>query len=363
MYPDADVFTLFAKDHGIPEKLRSRALNYSFLHRLPGIHRLYRPLLSLVPYAMESFDLRGYDLVITSDWACAKGVLTDSHTQHICYCHSPMRFIWDLYQTYLRDLPRWQRPFYAVTARQLRHYDFEASQRVDSFIANSNYIAQRIRHYYKRESTVIYPPVETSRGYISNDIGDYYLAVGRLNRTKRLDLLVLACNSLKRKLLISGWGPEEKCLKSIAGPTIEFLGRVPDGELDELYSHCRALLFAANEDFGIVPVEAQSFGRPVIAYGHGGLLETVRVDDPSGEPDTGMFFTEQTVESVIQGIQKFESREDSFMPQVIQDRSRMFDTSVFVEKMKVFVGRSVGQACREVRGEESELAQVIGDHA
>jgi glycosyltransferase involved in cell wall biosynthesis len=152
-------------------------------------------------------------------------------------------------------------------------------------------------------------------------------------------------------------------LKSIAGPTIEFLGRVPDGELDELYSHCRALLFAANEDFGIVPVEAQSFGRPVIAYGHGGLLETVRVDDPSGEPDTGMFFTEQTVESVIQGIQKFESREDSFMPQVIQDRSRMFDTSVFVEKMKVFVGRSVGQACREVRGEESELAQVIGDHA
>jgi glycosyltransferase involved in cell wall biosynthesis len=309
---------------------------------------------------MESFDLRGYDLVITSDWACAKGVLTDTHTQHVCYCHSPMRLIWDLYQTYLQDLPAWQRPLYALTARQLRQYDFEASQRVDSFIANSNYIAQRIRHYYKRDSTVIYPPVETSRGYIASDIGDYYLAVGRLNRTKRLDLLVLACNSLKRRLLISGWGPAEKYLKSIAGPTIEFLGRVPDGELDERYAHCRALLFAANEDFGIVPVEAQSFGRPVIAYGYGGLLETVRVGDPSGEPDTGIYFPEQTVESVIEGIQKFEVQEDSFIPQVIRDRSRMFDTSVFVDKMQAFVGRLAGQTCRDASGKESEAAQFVG---
>src|SRR5664279_168002 len=232
MYPEADIFTLFFKERGVPAKLRGRVIQCSYLHRIPGISRLYRPLLSLVPYAIESFDLRGYDLVITSDWACAKGVLTDAQTQHICYCHSPMRLIWDLYRTYLQDLPGWQKPLYALTARQLRQYDFEASQRVDSFIANSSYIAQRIRHYYRRESTVIYPPVETNRGYIASDIGDYYLAVGRLNRTKRLDLLVLACNSLKRRLLISGWGPAENYLKSIAGPTIEFLGRVPDAELD-----------------------------------------------------------------------------------------------------------------------------------
>jgi glycosyltransferase involved in cell wall biosynthesis len=337
MFPDADIFTLFYKDSGIPARLQGRNVNASFLQRIPLIDKIYRPLLPLFPYAVESFDLRPYDLVITSDWALVKGVVTGMHTRHICYCHSPMQHIWDRYREYLGELPGWQRPFYAMSAHQLRRFDSQGAQRVDAYVANSNYIARRIRHYYRRESEVIYPPVNTSNGFVSHSVNDYYLSVGRLNRTKRLDLLVHACNKLKRRLVLSGWGPEEKTLKAIAGPTIEFVGRLPDEELPNLYANCRALLFAANEDFGIVPVEAQSFGRPVIALGQGGSLETVRVGDPNGKSDTGVFFRQQSIESVMQGICEFERVEHLFIPTDIQEHARTFDTSVFVAAFRTFV--------------------------
>jgi glycosyltransferase involved in cell wall biosynthesis len=185
--------------------------------------------------------------------------------------------------------------------------------------------------------------VDTSKGYISSSIGDYYLSVSRLNRTKRIDLLIHACNRLGRKLIISGAGHEEKALKQIAGNTIEFAGRVPDRELGELYANCRALLFAADEDFGIVPVEAQSHGRPVIAYGRGGSLETVRVGDPGRGPDTGVFFSEQTPESVIDGILRFEAREGSFCPEAIQKHAQIFAHDEFVEHFREFVEVAMGQ--------------------
>jgi len=343
MYPDADIFALFHCQQNIPDLLKGREIHGSFLQRIPAIKRVYRPLLKLLPYAVESLDLRGYDLVVTSDWACVKGVVTDPNTVNVCYCHTPMRHIWDLYRNYLADAAPWQRSAYAWSAKGLREWDYQAAQRVTQFAANSNYIQQRIRKYYRRCSEVIYPPVDTSKGYISSSIGNYYLSVSRLNRTKRVDLLIRACNLLRRKLIVSGVGPEEGALKQIAGDTIEFAGRVPDSELGELYAQCRALLFAADEDFGIVPVEAQSYGRPVIAFGWGGSLETVRVMEPSRGPDTGVFFPDQTPESVVDAILRFESRESTFCPKAIQRHAQAFATEQFVAHFREFVEAAMGR--------------------
>jgi glycosyltransferase involved in cell wall biosynthesis len=255
----------------------------------------------------------------------------------ICYCHTPMRHIWDLYRTYLGDAPGWKRPFFAWAAKGLREWDYQAAQQVTHFLANSCYIQQRIGKYYRRHSTVIYPPVDTNRGVLSPHHDDYYLSVSRLNRTKRVDILIRACNRLGRRLIVSGWGPEEHALTSIAGPTIEFVGRVPDERLSALYSCCRALLFAADDDFGLVPVEAQSYGRPVIAYGRGGSLETIRVGSKTGSPDTGVFFLAQTPEAVVDGIRRFEEREDSFNPEEIRAHAQQFSQETFVQQFSAFV--------------------------
>lgn len=350
IYPDADFFALFHRPGGIPPKLKGRPIQGSFLHRIPAIEKVYRPLLPLFPYAVESFDMTGYDLVITSDWACVKGVVTDPNALNVCYCHTPMRHIWDLYRTYLSDAAPWQKPAYAWSTKSLREWDYQAAQRVDHFAANSIYIQKRIAKYYGRDSEVIYPPVETGKGFISSSTGDYYLSLSRLNRTKRIDLLIHACNRLGRKLIVSGWGPEEKALKKIAGSTIEFVGRVPDSEVGNLFANCRALLFAADEDFGIVPVEAQSYGRPVIAFGRGGSLETVRVGQPDRGPDTGVFFSEQTPESVIDGILRFESKETTFDPKAIQKHAYEFAPEEFVSRFRDFIDVAIGQekmlACR-----------------
>src|ERR1035441_2162433 len=187
IYPEADLYALFFKEKGIPRRLHGRHIHGSFLNYIPAIDKVYRPLLGLLPYCVESLNLSKYDLVISSDWACVKGVLIDETTWHICYCHSPMRHIWDLYRTYLNDAPMWQRPAFAWSAQHLRQWDFKAAQRVDHFIANSHYIAQRIQTYYGRKSSVIYPPVDTSKGYLASQQDSYYLATGRLHRTKRLD--------------------------------------------------------------------------------------------------------------------------------------------------------------------------------
>jgi glycosyltransferase involved in cell wall biosynthesis len=334
-YPEADIYGLF-KCRGACVDVTER-MKCSFVNRIPLINRIYKSLLPLYPLAAESLDLRGYDLVISSDTNVMKGVLVDQDAVHICYCHTPMRYVWDLYRDFLMRTPMLFRPIFAITSHYLRLWDYSAAQRVDYFVANSRYIQDRIRKVYRRESTVIYPPVEIARGYISDQHEDFYLSVGRLSATKKLDLLIHACNRLGRRLVIAGTGVEEKRLKSIAGPTIEFRGRVPEAELAQLYAKCRAFLFAADEDFGIVPVEAQSYGRPVIAYGHGGVLETVKVNSNDGSSDTGLFFAQQTVDSVVDGILRFEAREDSFTPQEIQNHARQFDVSVFLETVRQFV--------------------------
>jgi glycosyltransferase involved in cell wall biosynthesis len=336
MYPTADFFCLVAKAAHIPKKLQGRNIQTSFLNSLPGIRKLYPYLLFASPLAAETFDLRGYDLVISSDGSHTMGVITHQDAVHLCYCHSPHRSLWDQYPSYRESL-RWPiRPLFTLSAHYARAQHFIAAQRIDQFAANSKYIAKRIRKFYRRGSTVVYPPVDTDKGFLSPAQDSYYLSVGRLDHLKRLDLLIHACNALKRRILIVGTGPDEKRLKKIGGSTIEFLGRVSDEELGRLYSRCRAFLFASDEDFGIAPVEAQSYGRPVIAYGYGGSLETV-LDSGDCATSTGIHFPDQTVDSVSSAILRFEAVEYYFTPEFIQEHSRSFSTSIFIANMSRFV--------------------------
>jgi glycosyltransferase involved in cell wall biosynthesis len=350
MYPQADFFVLFADPKSVPKSIQGRKLTTSFLNKLPLARRMNRALFPLYPLAVESFDFRGYDLVISSDSPPIKGLILNQSAVHLCYCHTPGRYLWDYYSEFRSQLPRLIRPVYTAAAQYVRNWDFCAAQRVDQFIANSNYVAERIWKYYRRHSTVIYPPINTGMGYLSNTHDDYYLSVGRLVESKRIDLLIHACNKLGRRLLIAGTGREEKKLKAIAGPSIEFLGRVSAAKLPELYARCRAFLFAADEDFGIVPVEAQAFGRPVVCLGRGGSRETI-LDFTQHTQPTGLFFKDQTAASVSDAILQFESAEHSFDPQFIQDHARQFDTAVFEERMRQFVNESVSDKDRLVHGE------------
>ncbi|MDE1178856.1 MAG: glycosyltransferase [Edaphobacter sp.] len=328
IFPTADIFTLYCDKKTLPANLRDRKFITSSLNRIPWRYTLYRHLLPIYPYFFESLDLRGYDLIVSSDSCLAKGIITDQDATHICYCHSPMRCLYDQYREYLEDLPPVVRSIFGFTSHYLRMWDFIAAQRVDLLIANSKNVAHRISTYYHAPSEVIYPPVQAQKGYIHPEPGDYFLTVGRLTTPKRVDLLIEACNRLKKRLIIVGSGRERRKLQSLAGETVHFEGYVTDEQLAELYARCRAFLFAADEDFGIVPVEAQSYGRPVIGYGHGGLLETVI------EGTTGVFFKEQTVESVMEAILHFETIEGTFHPNMIQRHAKEFDESLFKMRLR-----------------------------
>jgi glycosyltransferase involved in cell wall biosynthesis len=294
--------------------------------------------------ALEQFDLNDYDLVISSESGAAKGVLTRPHTCHICYCHTPMRYIWDMYHQY-RAKPGMgavARLIFSVAAHYMRLWDYAAAARVDYFVANSRNVAARIGKHYRREATVINPPVDVSAGHISPKVEDYYLVVGQLVDYKRVDLAIEACNRLGRPLRIIGEGDEFERLRRLAGPTIEFLGHLSDQELRENYARCRALLFPGEEDWGIVPVEAQSFGRPVIAFGRGGALETVvggfPQDPLAPEASTGVFFSEQSADSLAAAVRFFESNQSRFSPAVIRLHAERFDASRFKAEMRAFIG-------------------------
>jgi glycosyltransferase involved in cell wall biosynthesis len=342
MYPGADFFTLFYREQDLPANLAGRSITASAWNWLPAKYRLFRYLLPLYPLAFESLDLRGYDLIISSDSCVTKCILIDQGAVHVCYCHSPMRCLWDLRREFRENMRSIARPIFALGSHYVRQCDFAAAQRVDTFIANSKNVAERIQSFYRRKSRLLYPPVNTSKGYIAEKTENYYLSVGRIVQTKRIDLLIAACNALRRKLVIVGTGREEKRLKAMAGPTIEFKGRVSDEELGDLYARCKAFLFAADEDFGIVPVEAQSYGRPVIAYGHGGSLETVV--GVGSSPDgfaTGLFFREQTADSVKEAILDFERIQSMFNPVEIQKHAAKFDAQHFVSEIANIVADAV----------------------
>ncbi len=349
MFPQAHLYALVADPEAMSPALRKHSLTTSFLQKLPGSHRWHRHLLPLYPLALEQFDFRDYDLVISSEAGPAKGVLTATGTYHICYCHSPMRYIWDLYHYYCRENGTGgiSRLAFALTAHYARLWDLATASRVDAFVANSENVAARIRKHYRREASVIYPPVDVSVGYISTEHDDYYLVVGQLVDYKRVDLAIEACNRLQRPLRIVGDGEQYRRLRDLAGPTVELLGFLPDEEVRQLYARCRALLFPGEEDFGMVPVEAQSFGRPVIAYGRGGVLETVIALRPDeghpAERSTGLFFGEQSVESLVEAIQAFEKAESQFSPPFIRAQVECFDVSRFRREMGSYIARKMAE--------------------
>ncbi|MGH9587609.1 MAG: glycosyltransferase [Acidobacteriaceae bacterium] len=343
IFPQADLFTLIANPKQIPESLRGHKLHTSFLQKIPGARKFHRYFLLLQPTALEQFDLSGYDLVISSESGPAKGVITSPATCHVCYCHSPMRYLWDMHAEYRAAMNPVVRFAYALASTPLRVWDLATASRVDFFIANSRFVARRIRKIYRRDSEVIHPPVDVAAGTVQFDPGQYYLCVGRLVDYKKMDLAVRACTRLGRRLRVVGLGPQWTRLKRLAGPDIEFKGSESSSELRDSFAHCRALLFPGEEDFGIVPVEAQSFGRPVIAYGSGGSLETVEGCWPEQTLEnrhTGLFFETQTVDSLEKAILRFESEEAKFSPEVIASHARQFDATRFKREIQAFLAQS-----------------------
>ena len=336
LFPSAEIFTLLADPVGTPQGLRGRVLHTSWLQRVPLAVSHHRRVMPLYPWATESLDLRGFDLVLSSDSGPIKGVRVDPGAMHICYCHSPMRYLWDGYEAYRSQMDPVTRAIFTATAARVRRWDRRAAERVTYFLANSRYVADRIRRAYGRESTVIAPPIDLDRAVLDGAPGEHYLCAGRLVGYKRTELLMGACERLGRPLRIAGTGPEEARLRRLAGPGVTFLGELPTDDLWREYACCRALLFAADEDFGMVPLEAQACGRPVIAYGRGGSLETVRGE---GAEPTGVYFTEQTAESAADGIRRFEAaeREGRFDPAVTHHWAEQFATPVFLGRMREFV--------------------------
>ena len=335
IFPKAEIFTLVASSQGLPESLAGRPLHTSFLQKIPGAASHHRHMMPFYPEATESLDLRGFDLVISSDSGPVKGVRVDPGAVHICYCHSPMRYLYDGYESYREQMGGVTRALFTATAGRVRNWDVKAAQRVTHFIANSHYVADRIRRCYGREATVIHPPIDLDRGRISAELGQHYLCAGRLVGYKRTEILIEACQRLARSLRIVGAGPEESKLRAGVDPLdgVDFLGELSTERLWQEYSECRALLFAADEDFGMVPLEAQACGRPVICFGKGGSLETVR---GNGDTPTGVYFGEQTVESAMAGILEFEAREREFEPELTQAWAADFATPVFLKKMREF---------------------------
>ncbi|MBV8436357.1 MAG: glycosyltransferase [Silvibacterium sp.] len=343
MFPSADIFALVADREQVPPSLCDRTIRTSFINRLPFAGHIYRHLLPLYPTAVERLDLRGYDLVLTSDSGPMKGVVISPSAVHICYCHSPMRYLWDQHNHYRRSMGPLTRAAFGISAQYVRSWDQRAAQRVTQFVANSRYVASRILEYYGRDSLVIHPPVDTTAGYVSSTPGKAYLTVGRLVPYKRIEVLIQACNLLGRELRIIGTGPEESRLRSQAGGTIKFLGNVDEASLWREYANCRAFLFAAEEDFGMAMVEAQSCGRPVIAFGKGGALETVSANHIGDSPqETCVFFDCQDPDAVVKAILCFEAVEHRFKPQAIRRHAQRFSVDVFRSSFRTLVDSIVG---------------------
>jgi glycosyltransferase involved in cell wall biosynthesis len=332
LYPQADIYSLI---DFVPETqrhfLRGKTPKTSFIQDMPGARKHYRKMLPLMPLAIEQLDLTGYDLIISSSYCVAKGVLTGPNQVHVSYCHSPMRYAWDQYQGYLREMnlvkglkswfARWQ-------LHRIRTWDVRSSNSVDQFLANSGFVARRIAKFYGRDSQVVYPPVDTLLFTPQNQKEDFYLAAGRLVPYKRIDLVVDAFARMPdRKLVVIGDGPEMEKISEKATPNVTLLGYQSNTVMRDHMARAKAFVFPAEEDFGIVPVEAQACGTPVIAFGRGGALETVRGESTDKRP-TGLFFYEQTVESLCEAVERFEQM-PPFDPQIIRAHAETFSVAAF----------------------------------
>lgn len=329
-YP-SPVYTLFhdpAAMRGGP--MEKAEIHASFLQRLPFATRLYRNYLPFFPAAIEQFDLSAYEAVLSISHAVAKGALVRPDQMHVCYCLTPMRYAWDLYHEYLRNLGPVRKLAAAMVLSRMRTWDVASAGRVDYFAAISKTVAERIRRIYGRSSVVIYPPVDVDHFALSPKRGDYFVTVSRLVPYKRVDIIVEAFSSLGLPLVIVGDGPEHARLASKAAANVRFLGRADAGKVRQVVSGARAFVFAAEEDFGIAPVEAQACGVPVVAFGRGGLTETI-VDG-----ETGLFFAEQSSAALRETVARFMKMEAGFDPERIRHNAERFSKKRFLKEFRNF---------------------------
>jgi glycosyltransferase involved in cell wall biosynthesis len=330
LFPQAELFTSVYDPEPWPAAITQRPVHPSYLNRVPRARKVYRWLLPLMNLAFESFDLKDFDLVISSSHAFAKNVVTRPDTLHVCYCHTPMRYAWEPELTRDEPIPAVARLALPLMLSRLRRQDLLGSLRPDRFVANSSHVAARIAKYYRRPATVIHPPVEVDRLLEQPRApGDHYLVFGRVVPYKRVDVAVEACARLGRKLKVAGEGRALPAVRAHADHHTEFLGRVPDADVPALLGGARALLFPGVEDFGIVPVEAQAAGVPVIAYGHGGVRDVVR------DGETGVLYDEPTVEGLCQAILRFESL--ALEEPRIRDNARRFGPQRFLDEFSALL--------------------------
>jgi glycosyltransferase involved in cell wall biosynthesis len=339
LYPQSDLYSLV---EFLPDSLKSfihhKPVTTSFLQKLPFANPNFRRYLPLMPLAIEQFDLADYDLVISSNHAVAKGVVTHPDQLHLCYVHTPVRYAWDLQQQYLQGakLDRgWRRLLTQLILHYLRLWDLATANRVDYFIANSRYVARRIWKTYRRPARVIYPPVDVDRFYPKPHRDDFYLILSRFVPYKRVDLVVEAFTRLGLPLVVIGDGAGRKQIEAIAGPNILLLGHQPSQVVVDYMQRCKAFVFAAAEDFGIAPVEAQAAGAPVLAYGYGGVTETIIPEI------TGLLFEEQTVESLMATVQRFESGAYHFEIDLLRQNAERFSIDRFQQQFSQYVDQKM----------------------
>lgn len=346
-YPQADIFSLI---DGVPEDqrhfLRGKTPKTSYMQKIPGVHKHYRKMMALMPIAIEQLDLSAYDLIISSSYAVAKGVISGPNQVHVCYCHSPMRYAWDHYHFYLKEtgldkgflswIARWQ-------LHKIRNWDARNSLSVDRFLANSRFVRERIWKFYRRESELVYPPIDTSLFTLHAAKEDFYVAAGRFVPFKRIEIVAAAFAKMPdKKLVLIGDGPDMEKIKAQAGgaSNITFLGFQPPSVMRDYLSRAKAFIFPSEEDFGIVPVEAQACGTPVLAFGKGGALETVVSEEAAqaqGIAATGMFFNEQTAESLMQCVQAFEKITHHFDASKIAAHAQSFSPERFKRQLQEHV--------------------------
>ena len=326
MYPGAEIFTHVYNPDRVSATIRAHKVHTSFINRLPRARRFYQWYLPFMPFALERFDLREFDLVISSDAGPVKGVVTSTDTLHVCYCHSPMRYIWGMEAEYLQGAKWPARLAFPLIAHYVRLWDFAAAARVDKFVSNSAVVARRIRKVYRRSAEVIPPPIDCA-AFAPGPAEDFYLLAGQLVAYKRPEVAIEACNRTGRRLVVIGEGERLASMRQLAGPTVTVMGAQPLSVLRDHYSRCRALLFPGEEDFGMVPVEAMASGKPVIALGKGGALDTV-IDGV-----TGVLFRDPTADGMAAAIAMFEAREGEFDPVRIAAHAWSFDRAIFKRRM------------------------------
>lgn len=353
IWPEAPVYASIYNPASMPERYRHWDIRTSSLNRVPFANRKHQALLFLLPQAFETFDLDEYDLVISSSSGFAHGVLTRPQTLHVCYCHSPPRFLWD-YHNYARHegLGVAARIMVERNLASLRVWDRVAADRADAWISTSRLVKSRIARFYSKPSVVIPPPVKVSRFTLGADPGAYFLMLMRLVGWKRPEIVIKACTRLGLPLVVAGAGRDAAELQRLAGPTVHFVGQVDDSQMRELYRDCKALILPSEEDFGITPLEAMASGRPVIAYGRGGVLDTV----VPGR--TGLFFEEQTADALTDLLTDFDPRD--FDPAAIRRQAEQFDSAIFADRMRQFTQERLGEHLRLREAEERAITGPDG---